>query len=95
MARKYGLEPVAKGQAIDTCGWRNHRCAHLLPEPGFAAIALKHQAGHPEERLPEKAAANAAGELVIDGGVRGLPARFPEKAAHVGVDERFPIVEAR
>ena len=95
MARKYGLEPVSKGKAIDTCGWRNYRRTQLLPEPGFAAIALKHQAGHPEERLPEEAPANAAGELVIDGGVRGLPARFPEKAAHVGVKERLPIVEAR
>jgi len=71
MARGYGFEPVSKGQAINTCGWRNYRCAHLLQEPGFPAIALKHQACHLEERLPEEAPANTAGELVIDGGVRG------------------------
>ena len=68
MARKHGLEPVSKGKAVDPRGWREHRRAQFAPEPGFVAIALEHQAGHPEERLPEEAPANAAGDLVIDGG---------------------------
>src|SRR5450756_1373487 len=85
LARKHGLEPVSKGKTVDPRGWRDHRCTQLAPEPGFFAIALEHQVGHSEERLPKEAPANAAGNLVIDGGRCGLPGRFPEKAAHVVV----------
>src|SRR5664280_770122 len=94
MAGEYGLEPISKGKTVDPRGWREQRCTQLAPESGFFAIALEHQAGHSEERLPEKTPANTAGDLVIDGWVRVLPAHFPEKAARVGIKERFPVVEA-
>ena len=92
-----GLNRSPKAKRLIPVDGESSRCTQLAPEPGFAAItiALEHQAGHPKERLPEEAPANAAGDLVIDGWVRGLAARFPEKAARVGVKERLPVIEAR
>ena len=94
MARKHGFEAVTEGQAIETRGWRNRRGAQFAPEPGFAAIALEHQAGHPEQHFAEEGPGNAAGDLVIGGGRGVLPVGFPEKAARVGIEERFPVIEA-
>ncbi len=90
-----GLNRSPKARRLKPVGGESIVAPSSRQNPGLLAIALEHQAGHPEERLPEEAPANAAGDLVIDGWVRGLPARFPEKAARVGVEERLPVVEAR
>ena len=103
------MGPVVRTDEGELVGIRDRFSTHPVPVdrrdpfPVFGSNDLPERvpdqigrgtAGHPEECLPEEAPANAAGDLVIDGWVRGLPARFPEKAGHVVVEERLPIIKA-
>ena len=95
MARKHGLEPVAEGKAIETHGWRNHCRAQLAPEPGFARHRPR-APGWPSGRAPpRRSSRQCRWRSCHCRRVRGLPGRFPEKAARVVIEERLPVIEAR
>src|SRR3972149_2951411 len=64
------------------------------PESGFTAPVCESRAPQPEERPPQEPPADAARDLVIDGGLRGLPGHLPAKAAQEGIGGQFPKAAA-
>src|SRR6185295_567599 len=82
-------------KAVEARGRRYHRRTELAPELRHAAAPLQHEARHPEQRLAEEAATDAAVDLVVARGRRGLASDFPEQAAGERVAGRFPVAQAR
>jgi hypothetical protein len=71
--------------------WRHQPHPHRTrPAVGF----LDQQIRRAEQRLAEKAAGDAAGDLVVDRRTRRLAGDLPERAAGKRVRGRFPVVEA-
>ena len=83
--REHRLEALAEHQAVEPRGRRDQRRRHLAPEPRAVAAALEHEAGHPEGRLADEAAAERvaqrlpvlepgrAREAVVDAALVGMP----------------------
>lgn len=56
--------------------------------------AIEQEAGDPKERLAQKRARDAAGNLIIARGRRGFAGDFPERADGKRIGDRGPVAQA-
>src|SRR6185312_790030 len=76
VAAEHRRESLPIDQAVEARSGGDHRRSQLAPEPrSRAGAALQQQAGDPKQRLTQEVAADAAGDLVVEGG-RGVLTRL-------------------
>src|ERR1022692_4235682 len=95
IARKHGLEAVAKHKATEASRRRYHRGPNLVPEPRMVAAVLQQEARHPKQRFAKDGSCRARRYLIIEGWQVGFPGHFPDKTAHIAIGERLPEGNAR
>src|SRR5207244_8835159 len=83
----------AEHEAVAPRGPPDQRRSHLAPEPRAVAAAREHEAGHPEGRRADEAAADRRRDVIADGRRRGLAIGLPQEAAAERVDQRLPVLE--
>ena len=87
------LKRPPERESIESRRRRNHRRQQLAPEPVIRWA--QDQLCQPKERLAEKAAADAARNLIVFRREGGLAGDLPEQAARKRESHRLPVVEAR
>ena len=76
-------------------GWRRgEHGSQYSPSAWSMVSALQQETGNTKERLAQKRARDAAGNLIVARGRRGFAGDFPERAAGKRIGHRRPIAEA-
>ena len=94
MAWKHGLEPVSKERRFISVDGERVVAPSSRKNPGFSPSSSSTRLAIRKSASPKKLPLMPVAIWSLIEGSSGLPAHLPEIAAHVVIEERFPVIEA-